>query len=85
MSIQQVTVESAGEGVDLLLERIERGEELLITRAGRPVALLRSVAIDDAKLGVLGLLDLRLQLQGEGVAPFSPAEIRSLIDEGRKH
>lgn len=40
MKAMQVTVEEARAGLSRLLERVESGEEIIISRSGKPVARL---------------------------------------------
>ncbi|MBA3591549.1 type II toxin-antitoxin system Phd/YefM family antitoxin [Methylibium sp.] len=62
-----------------LLERVERGEEIVITRHGRPVA--RLVPPVSAGLGAEGLIEqLRLFRR---VHPMGALSWRQLRDEGR--
>jgi prevent-host-death family protein len=69
-----------------LLDRVERGEEIVITRFGRPIARLVPAAdrTDEAvDAAIDGLITLRRTLSGRGVN-FTDAEIRALRDEGRR-
>ncbi|WP_428421039.1 type II toxin-antitoxin system Phd/YefM family antitoxin [Methylibium sp.] len=61
-----------------LLERVERGEEIVITRHGRPVARLMPVArVSDAQAAVERLLQIgRDQVLG--------LDWKALRDEGRR-
>lgn len=77
-----------------LLDRVEKGESLTITRNGKPVARLvpAEAAVPAAKLGaseadsvVEGFRRLRASLRAEGVRPFSVEEIVDLIHAGRKY
>lgn len=69
-----------------LLDRVERGEEIVITRHGRPIARLvpdgeaRDVRAARAAIARLGRL--REALAAHQVH-LTPAEIRSMRDEGR--
>jgi prevent-host-death family protein len=70
-----------------LLDAVERGEEIEITRRGKPVARLvaTSPAFDESrKQGALRRLrETRAFLKKEGVK-FTTDEILALRDEGRK-
>jgi prevent-host-death family protein len=78
-----------------LLDRVERGESLTITRNGKPVARLTPAelpAAPNAKLSeaeansvVEGFRHLRASLRAQGVRPFSAEEIVDLIHAGRKY
>jgi prevent-host-death family protein len=69
-----------------LLDRAERGEEVLITRHGRAVARLTSAEAqgrERASAALGRLRAFRRKLLAEGVA-FSTEEILSARDEGRR-
>lgn len=73
-----------------LLDRVERGESLTITRNGRPVARLvpaeaRPVDAATASDIVQRFKALREELRAAGVRPFSHEEIVELIHAGRKY
>lgn len=71
-----------------LLDRVEKGETLTITRNGRPVARLvpaRPAAASQPGSVAEGLRALRETLRAEGVEPFTPEEIVELIHSGRKY
>jgi prevent-host-death family protein len=64
-----------------LLDRVERGEEIVITKHGRPVARLVpafTAPSDDARKAVEQLREFRRRHSGAGV------DWRELRDEGRK-
>jgi len=66
-----------------LLDEVERGETLLITRHGRPIARIvpqldvRQQEIDKA---LAGIKDIRTR-----TGRITPEELRAARDEGRKH
>jgi prevent-host-death family protein len=69
-----------------LLDRVERGEQIVITRHGKPVARLipeggHSVA--DALAAVAELTRHRKELAARGVR-IMQADIRAMRDEGRR-
>ncbi|MCW5776187.1 MAG: type II toxin-antitoxin system Phd/YefM family antitoxin [Phycisphaeraceae bacterium] len=66
-----------------LLERVERGESITITRHGKPVARLVPVTNGEARITVPDLLDKFRELRA-GVSKDGPS-IRQLIDEGRRY
>lgn len=70
-----------------LLDRVERGEEIVITRHGRPVARLSGTgpAHDRtaARAAAAALMKLREEIAAEGGGGLSIAEIIALRDEGR--
>ena len=72
-----------------LLERVSRGEEIVITRHEKPVARivpegLRSLV--QVRQAVTALNQLRHQIRGRPKrgAKLSDAEVRSAIEEGRR-
>lgn len=65
-----------------LLERVERGEQILITRRGKPVARLMPVAkVSDDKVSK-AMAKLRELRKGTTLGGLSWKELR---DEGRKY
>ena len=71
-----------------LLNRVERGEEIVITRHGRPIArVVREEApnLDSAKRSVEGLRELqqRIRKRGRGRSSLSAAEVRAAIGHRR--
>lgn len=68
-----------------LLDRVEKGEEIVITRRGKPVAKLVPAKPgfdrEKARAAVQGLLELRAKLKGP---PLSWEEIKQMRDEGRR-
>jgi prevent-host-death family protein len=64
-----------------LLDQVERGETIVITRHGRPVARLTPVggsSLDDRRDAIAQLKELR---KGQTLGGLS---LRDLIDEGRR-
>lgn len=72
-----------------LLDRVERGEEVVITRHGRPVAKLSRTGpghnVAAARAAANALMKLREEIAEEGGGPFSLDEILALRDEGRRY
>lgn len=69
-----------------LLERVAKGEEVVITRHDRPVARLvpeGAPRLDDVRQAVAGLRDLQQQIRRRFKAKLSDREVRSAIEEGR--
>jgi prevent-host-death family protein len=69
-----------------LLDRVERGEQIVITRHGKPVARLVPEGGHDraaARAAVDELTRLRKELAARGVR-VTQAEIRAMRDEGRR-
>lgn len=60
-----------------LLERVEAGEEIVITRRGVPVARLVPPAADDLVASLAVLADARSRSRP------GPESLRELIEEGR--
>jgi antitoxin (DNA-binding transcriptional repressor) of toxin-antitoxin stability system len=71
-----------------LLDRVERGEEIVITRHGRPVARLSRTGpghnLEAARRAASALLALRATIAAEAGAPFTVAELQDLRDAGRR-
>jgi antitoxin (DNA-binding transcriptional repressor) of toxin-antitoxin stability system len=72
-----------------LLQRVEGGEEIVITRHDRPVArVVREGGpnLDSVKRSVEGLRQLqqRIRKRSRGRSSLSAAEIRDAIGHGRK-
>ncbi len=69
-----------------LLDRVERGEQIVITRHGKPVARLVPEGghnVADALAAVAELTRHRKELAARGVR-VTQAEIRAMRDEGRR-
>jgi prevent-host-death family protein len=71
-----------------LLDRVERGEEIIITRRGRPIARLVPAKTGHdaaaARAVLAELLALRDEI-GAASGPFTRDEILSARDAGRKY
>jgi prevent-host-death family protein len=72
----------ANDRLDELLDRVEHGEEVTITRLGKPVARLvpvsREIDREFAKIAAAGLREMSADLRLDGL------KIKDLIDEGRR-
>lgn len=69
-----------------LLERVSRGEEVVITRHDKPVARLVPEGVqrlDDVRRSVQGLRDLQQRILRRSKGKLSDREVRAAIDEGR--
>ena len=72
-----------------LLERVSKGEEIVITRHAKPVARIvpeGAQRLDDVRRAVSGLRALQERIRGRGKAGLrlSDRDVRSAIDEGRR-
>lgn len=72
-----------------LLDRVAKGEEIIITRHEKPVARIvpegrRSLLELSAAVDALSSLRCRIAKKGGGAAWLSDAEAREVISEGRK-
>ncbi len=72
-----------------LLERVGRGEEIVITRHDKPVARIVPEgrrSLEQVRRAVADLTQLRLRIGGRSKrrTKLSDAEVRSAIDEGRR-
>jgi prevent-host-death family protein len=71
-----------------LLDRVARGEEVVITRHDKPVARIipeGTRRLDDVRRAVAGLRELRQRIaeRTKGEAPLTDREVREAIEEGR--
>ncbi len=72
-----------------LLERVSRGEEIVITRHEKPVARIVPEGrqnLEQVRQAVSALNQLRQEIVGrtKGRTKLSDAEVRSAIEEGRR-
>lgn len=70
-----------------LLERVSRGEEVVITRHDKPVARLipeGTTRPDEVRRSVEGLRQLRQRIRSRSRTGLSDAEVRRAIERGRK-
>lgn len=70
-----------------LLNRVEAGEEIVITRRGKPVARLISAnltAADLCKRGADAAARIRGRAKRAGLAPITWDEWKGMRDEGRR-
>jgi prevent-host-death family protein len=70
-----------------LLERVAKGEEVVITRHDRPVARLIAEGaprLAEVRRAVQGLRDLQQRIRRRSKAKLSAAEVRAAIEEGRR-
>lgn len=87
--MNSVTALEAKNRFGRLLERVARGEEIVITRHEKPVARLVPEgrrSLKTVRAAVAGLFELRERIAGQnkGKAKLTAAEIKSWIDEGRR-
>jgi prevent-host-death family protein len=69
-----------------LLERVSRGEEVVITRHDKVVARLvpeGAQRLDEIRRAVSGLLELQNRIRRRSRAKLSDREVRSAIEQGR--
>ncbi|MPM92032.1 hypothetical protein SDC9_139166 [bioreactor metagenome] len=71
-----------------LLERVARGEEIVITRHDKPVARMLPEggrSLEEVRVGVSALKDLQQKIlkRTQGKAQLSEADVKSAIDQGR--
>lgn len=69
-----------------LLERVSRGEEVVITRHDRPVARLvpeGTQRLDEVRRSVEGLRDLQQRIRRRSKVKLTDREVRAAIDRGR--
>ena len=81
--MREIQASEAKAHLPQLLDDVERGETLIISRRGRPIARIvpevdrRQEEIDKA---IAGIKDLRMRTGG-----ITVEELRSAREEGRKH
>jgi prevent-host-death family protein len=84
-STQQVGAFEAKNSLGALLDRVERGEEIVITRHGRAVArLVPNVVRIDRDLAHAALDRIRDRARRLGSGTFDWEEVKALRDEGRR-
>jgi len=69
-----------------LLERVGRGEEVVITRHNKPVARLvpeGAQRVDDVRRAVEGLRELQQAIRTRSRTRVSDRDVRKAIEEGR--
>ena len=69
-----------------LLDRVSKGEEIVITRHDRPVARLvpeGAQRLDDVRRAVEGLRELQQQIRRRSKGRLTDRDVRSAIEEGR--
>lgn len=69
-----------------LLERVSKGEEVVITRHDKPVARLVPEGAprhDEVRRSVEGLRDLQQRIRRRSRTKLTDAEVRAAIDHGR--
>lgn len=69
-----------------LLDRVARGEEVIITRHDKPVARLvpeGAPRLDEVRQAVAGLRELQRRIGRRSRAKVSNRDVRAAIDEGR--
>jgi prevent-host-death family protein len=82
----QITAFEAKTRFGELLNRVAQGEEVVITRHGKPVARFvpeGAQRLDDVRRAVEGLRELRQRIRRRSEATLSNREVRSAIDRGR--
>ena len=84
-----VTALEAKTRLGKLLERVARGEEIVITRHDRPVARLvpegrRQLARVQRAVDDLRGIQRRIHVRTKGKATLSAAAVRAAIDAGRR-
>jgi prevent-host-death family protein len=86
MSTAKVTAFDAKTRFGELLDRVAKGEEVVITRHDRPVARLVPEGVErreEVRRAVAGLRDLQQRIARRSKARLSDREVRSVIEQGR--
>ena len=82
----RVTAREAETRFGELLERVSRGEEVVITRDGMPVARLvpeGAQRLDEVRRSVQGLRDLQQRIRSRSKVKLLDREVRAAIEKGR--
>jgi prevent-host-death family protein len=69
-----------------LLDRVAKGEEVVITRHDKPVARLvpeGAQRVDEVRRSVEGLRDLQQRIRRRSKAKLTDQDVRAAIDRGR--
>ena len=69
-----------------LLDRVSKGEEVVITRHDKPVARLvleGAPRLDEVRRSVAGLRDLQQRIRRRSKARLTDPEVRAAIEHGR--
>ena len=81
--MDQVSVAEARTELEALVERVERGEEIVLTREGRSVAKLIPADQPASEVDAVAIFrELRKELASRGVF-YSWEELKEFRDEGR--
>ena len=68
-----------------LLERVAKGEKIVITKHGVPVAVLAPVEEKkDVTWVLLEMKKFRAERRAKGIKPVTAEEIKEMINEGRE-
>ena len=86
--MRSVSAREANQASSRILGEAEAGEEIVITRRGKPVARITRAGpghdVAAARAAAADLLAIRDRLAAEA-RPFSQEELRALRDEGRRY
>ena len=69
-----------------LLDRVSKGEEVVITRHDKPVARLvpeGAPRLDEVRRSVAGLRDLQQRIRRQSKARLTDRDVRAAIEHGR--
>jgi prevent-host-death family protein len=76
--VEKVNIHDAKTRLSQLVERAEAGEEIVIARAGRPVARLAPL-VPKGRARKLGLLDGRFRIPDDFNAPLPKELLRAFL------
>ena len=84
-SVSEVGAFEAKNKLGTLLDRVERGEEIVITRHGKPVArLVPNTGRMGPSQAQAAIQRIRDRARRANLPKFSWAEVKALRDEGRR-
>lgn len=82
--MQEIGAFEAKNTLSALLDRVEQGEEIVITRHGKPVArLVRHLPVIDREKARAAFQHMREEAKRAKLGPFNWEEIKKDRDEGR--
>lgn len=81
--MREIQASEAKTHLPQLLDEVERGEVILITRHGKPIA--RLVPENESRAADIRGTFAAMRALRRGAASVSPEDIRELIDAGREY
>jgi prevent-host-death family protein len=83
--VKEVGAFEAKNTLGTLLDAVERGEEIVITRHGKPVArLVSAIGVIDREQASVAAARIRARARARRLGPFDWAAVKAERDEGRR-